>query len=330
MTASSNDKAFEIFVKGAVDRIQKEAWGRGKDTELRATCSSFLATLEQHEAGVAFDGSLAVLVLQTLSMACASSNPKVVELALGCLHKLVSHAWLYGESSLFESLIDDGSDVVTQVIRMVVKCGEMPGEGLQLQVVQALLTFTTAEHFVAHGDCLMAAVRTVFNLALGSDSETIKRTAGSALLQMLNTIVKRITANLHHVGDLSYGSSLRVSDSGEHAHDHNHNHNHNQHHSAADTPLRGTAAPHPAADSVANGGGAAAYQLERRRTGDAYAVDTAGSGGGGATAIGDSGAPAPSIAQSGPPGELASDARTAQVGTSQASERASRGMPGVT
>ena len=40
---------------------------------------------------------------------------QVVELALGCVHKLVSHAWLHGESSVFEGLMDDGSDVVSQV-----------------------------------------------------------------------------------------------------------------------------------------------------------------------------------------------------------------------
>lgn len=39
----------------------------------------------------------------------------------------------------------------------------------------------------------MQAVRTVFNIAIGADSADIQRTARSALLQMLNTIVKRIT-----------------------------------------------------------------------------------------------------------------------------------------
>ncbi len=76
---------------------------------------------------------------------------------------------------------------------MVIKCGETNNEALQLAVVRALLTFATAEHFVAHGECLLAAVRTVFNLALGSDNAANKRTACNALLQMLNTIAKRVT-----------------------------------------------------------------------------------------------------------------------------------------
>lgn len=75
-------------------------------------------------------------------------------------------------------------DVVGRVVRLVIKCGESPNEALQLGVVRALLTFTTAEHFIAHGDCLMAAVRCVFNLALGAESESNKRTACNALLQV--------------------------------------------------------------------------------------------------------------------------------------------------
>ena len=37
------------------------------------------------------------------------------------------------------------------------KCSESNGEAVQLGVVRALLTVTTAEHFVLHGDCLMQA-----------------------------------------------------------------------------------------------------------------------------------------------------------------------------
>ena len=38
---------------------------------------------------------------------------------------------------------------------MVSKCGENSTEPIQLAVLRALLTITTAEHFVVHGDALM-------------------------------------------------------------------------------------------------------------------------------------------------------------------------------
>ena len=79
MAAQTADKAFEIFVKRTIGSIQKEAWGRARDAkELRDACTAFLAALEQHESGAeAFDGSLAVAVLQPLALACTNTNAKV-------------------------------------------------------------------------------------------------------------------------------------------------------------------------------------------------------------------------------------------------------------
>ena len=194
---SSREKAFEIFVKRTITSIQKEAWGRSKEVkEIREACQAFLNKLEQ----TGCTEETVKEVLKPLELACSSNMQKVVELALGCLHKLVAHAWLHGESTpsgtmdmLSATGSVDGDDTVAQVVKMVIKCGETPHESLQLAVVRALLTFTTAEHFITHGECLLAAVRAVFNLALNSENPINKRTASNALLQMLNTIAKRVT-----------------------------------------------------------------------------------------------------------------------------------------
>ena len=74
-------------------------------------------------------------VLQPLQLACASNSPKIMELALGCLHKLVAHAWLQGESSASpEGLLLDDTDVVVQVIRLVLKCAQTASDSLQVSV----------------------------------------------------------------------------------------------------------------------------------------------------------------------------------------------------
>lgn len=61
-------------------------------------------------------------VLVPMQLACNSSMAKIVDLALGCLHKLVAHAWLHGESTpsgsmdmltAFGSM--DGDDTAAQV-----------------------------------------------------------------------------------------------------------------------------------------------------------------------------------------------------------------------
>ncbi|WIA39187.1 hypothetical protein OEZ86_005312 [Tetradesmus obliquus] len=216
---SCRDKAFEIFVKRTITSIQKEAWGRSKEVkEIREACQGFLNTLDQNGC----TEETLKEVLYPLQLACSSNMVKVVELALGCLHKLVAHAWLHGEStasgtmdmlSAHGSLDDD--DTVANVIKMVIKCGETNNEALQLAVVRALLTFTTAEHFIAHGECLLAAVRAVFNLALGSENPVNKRTACNALLQMLNTICKRVTQIQPRLTGGSECSSRTTSDAFE-------------------------------------------------------------------------------------------------------------------
>ncbi|GIL43151.1 hypothetical protein Vafri_977, partial [Volvox africanus] len=220
MQSAQPDRAFEVFVKRTLSAIQKESWGRSKECkELREICQNVLNLLHDHEQGhLQYEGSLAVAVLEPLYLACASSNPKVLEAALGCLHKLVAHAWLQGESSSGGQAND--ADVVSRVIRTVIRCGETNAvEDMQLAVIRALLTFTTAEHFVAHGDCLLAAVRMVFNLALGAEDDIIKRTASNALLQMLNTITKRVTAYQLYGGS-SAATSRRSSLDGSLAHTH--------------------------------------------------------------------------------------------------------------
>lgn len=55
---------------------------------------------------------------------------------------------------------------------------------VHLSVVRLLLTITTSEHFIAHGDALVQCIKTVFNLAIASDDAVIKRTACNALLQV--------------------------------------------------------------------------------------------------------------------------------------------------
>ena len=42
------------------------------------------------------------------------------------------------------------------MVSLIQKCSESNGESVQLGVVRALLTVTTAEHFVLHGDALMS------------------------------------------------------------------------------------------------------------------------------------------------------------------------------
>ncbi|GMH39854.1 hypothetical protein BSKO_07758 [Bryopsis sp. KO-2023] len=187
-----NNITFEVFVKNPILKIQKEAWGRGKEvTEIRTACQEYLDSIQDGACSVPFDEKGAKAVLHPLKLACSCSIARVVEPALGCVHKLVSSAWITAESTSIGNL-DDGS-LVGEIISMVVKCVDLGHAGVYLAVVKALLTFATAEHFVSHGQGLLFMVRSVFNLAVSCDDTDLKRAACNSLLQMLNTIIKRVT-----------------------------------------------------------------------------------------------------------------------------------------
>ena len=55
--------------------------------------------------------------------------------------------------------MDDGT-LVTEIVAMVVKCIQLGNASVYLAVIRALLTFATADHFVAHGHCLLHMVVT--------------------------------------------------------------------------------------------------------------------------------------------------------------------------
>jgi len=52
---------------------------------------------------------------------------------------------------------EDGS-AVADIVSMVVKCIQLGNASIYLAVIRALLTFATADHFVAHGHCLLHMV----------------------------------------------------------------------------------------------------------------------------------------------------------------------------
>lgn len=222
-----HDVNLEVFVSRQLDVISKEAAsGRSKEhKELQERCkelngepahspiardhprpvanpaaacpppADFFTVEEFGKPGshisVPFAGDVTDRLVALLRLTFSLNNPRLTEPALSCLHKLVAYAYLQGESRP-SGRTDDATNLVVQVVGMASRCGDATSPAVQLAVVRGLLTFATADHFQPHGDCLMQAVRTVFNLAVGGANADAQNTARSALLQMVNTILKRV------------------------------------------------------------------------------------------------------------------------------------------
>ena len=131
-------------------------------------------------------------VLGPLLAACeARGLPKVAEPAVTCLQKLVSNGHLVGDMTSDGLLVETAT--AARVVAAVVGCGESSDERLQLAVVKALLSFVSSPTFRVHGECLLRAVRVIFNLAIGSPFDAIQTAAAGALQQFLPVVVDRAT-----------------------------------------------------------------------------------------------------------------------------------------
>jgi brefeldin A-inhibited guanine nucleotide-exchange protein len=79
-------------------------------------------------------------------------------------------------------------------VQLICRCDEIPDEGVEVLVLRGLLTASTSLTFTLHGQALLLAVRTCYNIHLMSRSEVNQTTAKAALTQMLNVVFQRMEA----------------------------------------------------------------------------------------------------------------------------------------
>eukprot|EP00878_Enallax_costatus_P013661 GHUV01014284.1.p1 GENE.GHUV01014284.1~~GHUV01014284.1.p1 ORF type:complete len:388 (+),score=152.77 GHUV01014284.1:458-1621(+) len=166
----------------------------------------------------AISDAAAMAVMQVLSMAVDTLRSNIVEAALDLVHKLIAFRYLQGaahglpsdkhedeppaaaDASKLKSAADLAQPAATQVtpqalaVQLICRCDEIPDEGVEVLLLRGLLTASTSLTFTLHGQALLLAVRTCYNLHLMSRSEVNQTTAKAALTQMLNVVFQRMEA----------------------------------------------------------------------------------------------------------------------------------------
>ncbi|KAI8114546.1 hypothetical protein M9434_002668 [Picochlorum sp. BPE23] len=231
----------EVFVNKQLDEIERQAAGTSnKDKIIRQSCCSVKRIVSDygsvsppvpdhekedstfgsqavHGASGGLPEEVTVPLLSLLKSCLETKNERVIEPALSCLHKLIAYMYLQGETRA-SGRLDDAGNIVTTVVLMAAKAASTPfsNHSVQLTAVKTLLTATTAEYFIPHGDCLMLAVRTAFNIAINGATKDVQNAAASALLQMLNTLLKRVANQVITPSGTpikSHGSDTYIKDS---------------------------------------------------------------------------------------------------------------------
>ncbi|KAJ7522924.1 hypothetical protein O6H91_18G031300 [Diphasiastrum complanatum] len=149
-----------------------------------------VAAAAMAEAGNTLQGSEAALVLLPLRLAIETKQSKLVESALDCLHKLISYGHLEGDVGLEGG---KNGELLTEVFVKVCASAENNTiDSTVLQVIKVLLTAVASSKFQVHGECLLTAIRTCYNIVLNSKSAVNQATAKATLTQMISIVFKRM------------------------------------------------------------------------------------------------------------------------------------------
>ncbi|GJV64071.1 brefeldin A-inhibited guanine nucleotide-exchange protein 5, partial [Tanacetum coccineum] len=161
-------------------------------------------------AGHALEGAESELVIKPLRLAFETKNPKVIELALDCLHKLIAYDHLDGDPGL-----ENGKNVIlfTEILNMVCSCVDNSSpDSTTLQVLKVLLTAVASAKFRVHGEALLGVIRVCYNIALNSKSPINQATSKAMLTQMISIVFRRMETDLMPSNKRS-GSSTKVEES---------------------------------------------------------------------------------------------------------------------
>uniref|UniRef100_A0A8C3S374 ADP ribosylation factor guanine nucleotide exchange factor 1 n=1 Tax=Chelydra serpentina TaxID=8475 RepID=A0A8C3S374_CHESE len=124
-------------------------------------------------------------------LACQSKCPRIVSTSLDCLQKLIAYGHLTGNAP---DSTAPGKKLIDRIIETICGCfqGPQTDEGVQLQIIKALLTAVTSQQIEIHEGTVLQAVRTCYNIYLASKNLINQTTAKATLTQMLNVIFARM------------------------------------------------------------------------------------------------------------------------------------------
>ncbi|XP_064626500.1 brefeldin A-inhibited guanine nucleotide-exchange protein 1-like [Lineus longissimus] len=124
-------------------------------------------------------------------LACQSKCPRIVIAALDCLQKLIAYGHLTGNAV---DSTNPAKRLIDRIVETICQCfnGPQTDEGVQLQIIKALLTVVTSSTCEIHEGTILQTVRTCYNIYLASKNLINQTTAKATLTQMLNVIFMRM------------------------------------------------------------------------------------------------------------------------------------------
>ncbi|XP_020613851.1 brefeldin A-inhibited guanine nucleotide-exchange protein 1-like [Orbicella faveolata] len=207
-----NTKTQNMFLTRALEKIlnDKET-KKSYHQQLKKACEVALEEIHKSQVAVIADGSdespssalpppkgkqpfiEADKYFLPFELACKSKCPRIIVTALDCLQKLIAYGHLAGD---IPDSTEPAKRLLDRIVETICSCfvGVHTDEGVQLQIIKALLTAVTSNSCEVHEGTLLQAVRTCYNIYLASRNLTNQRTAQATLSQMISVIFQRMEA----------------------------------------------------------------------------------------------------------------------------------------
>uniref|UniRef100_A0A671WUV1 ARF guanine nucleotide exchange factor 2 n=1 Tax=Sparus aurata TaxID=8175 RepID=A0A671WUV1_SPAAU len=193
-------KTKSMFLSRALEKIlsDKEV-KRSQHSQLRKACQVALdeikAELEKQKDGTVVPPRANYIeadkYVLPFELACQSKSPRIVSTSLDCLQKLIAYGHITGNAPDSRT---PGKRLIDRLVETICNCfqGPQTDEGVQLQIIKALLTTVTSPHIEIHEGTVLLTVRTCYNIYLASRNLINQTTAKATLTQMLNVIFTRM------------------------------------------------------------------------------------------------------------------------------------------
>lgn len=127
--------------------------------------------------------------VEPLLEVCKSQKPKLVEIAIDTLHKLISNQYI---SPVDDQASSDPNSIINKIVQTICDTNyiDFQDENIQLQVIKTLLQAVTT--YGVHGKNLRNIVKTCFNINICSKNVDNQRASFATLTQILNAVFQRI------------------------------------------------------------------------------------------------------------------------------------------
>ncbi|KAF7260159.1 hypothetical protein EG68_02413 [Paragonimus skrjabini miyazakii] len=209
-------QAFSMFLVKAIEKIAAEReTKKSQNATLRKACEEALQLLKkqpevnnkpvQATSGGSSCAHLPPLrsdtgvlmaddrLLRPFQLACAMKSAKIVTTAVDSLQKLIAYGHVPNEAVGATGKVR----IIEQVVTTICSCfqGVQTDDGVQLQVLKALLTVVTSSVVEIHEADILLVVRTCYNIFMATKNPVNQATARATLTQIISIIFQRMEHN---------------------------------------------------------------------------------------------------------------------------------------